>query len=325
MIIFDSVRDVFDKYDTFLIDVYGVLYNGARLFDGVLELLKSMKKAGKQIIILSNTTLVEKECHERYAKMGMLQGLHYDIFLSSGEVLKNTILQHVPHSRSYHQILTPNKSLFKNFDLHESENIENADFIYVGNPNNPFRIYIANNLKKLCGTPIKLEDITKTDYHEISGFSEIADILDKCLKFNKTLVVANPDLFAIEKADNQYVPILCQGTIGELYERQGGKVVYCGKPYSTIYSYAKQFIEPNAKIAMVGDTPWTDILGGNMAGVQTILCLSGILKEFMKFAQKDLPLISQYNFVVEKFSKNMTHSSLLQGSQVPTFIVKSFA
>lgn len=323
-----NLSRLYQYYDAFLIDMYGVLYDGQDFFPGVLNLLEKIKGEGKKILILSNTTIVSAQCKEKYLKKGLTEGVHYDIFISSGEAFKQTLKSHIPSAKTYFQAFHPNDAIFADSDLIEGDSIEKADFIYVGNLNSK-RYFIADRLKNKFGQIIPLEDISSMDCHDIQDFEEITSVLDACLKYNKPIVIANPDLFALEAiSDGNSLakrPVLCQGIIGEFYEKMGGKVLYFGKPYPAIYDFAKSFVPQNNKIAMIGDTIWTDILGGNIAGVDTILALTGVSGEFIKNFDKSLNLDEKLDYLLKNISAKMTHKNLSSYSQIPTHIVEKFA
>lgn len=326
-----NLHFLYNNYDVFLIDVYGVLYNGHSFFEGALDLLEKMKAEGKNVIILSNTTMVFEDCVKKYAPKGLNEKLHYDLFISSGEAFRKTLNIHLGNAKTYFSAFSKNDELFKNTNLKKVYSVEDADFIYVGSPNRGDRIYLADNLRDRFGNIIPIENITSIDCHDISGFEEINYVLDKCLLFQKTLVVVNPDLFAIEHVSvnnfSEKRPILCQGTIGEFYEKMGGKVIYFGKPYPAIYDFAKRFIPngENSKIAMIGDTLWTDILGGNMAGVETILTLTGVSGTFLKSGRGNLSIDQKIERLLREIASKMTHKSLKGYSQVPNHVIDSFA
>lgn len=324
-----SLENIYENYDTFFIDMYGVLYDGGGFFQGVLELMKKIRNSGRRIIILSNTTMVSESCKEKYLKKGLVEREHYDLFISSGEAFKQTLQNYISNAKTYFQAFHPNNELFKEGGLTEVNNIEEADFIYVGYLNAGEKKYIANDLKDKSGNIIPLENLTSMDCHDIQDFGEISSLLDNCLKLQKTLVVVNPDLFALELiSTNEFSekrPVLCQGAIGEFYERMGGKVIYLGKPYSAIYDFAKQFVSKNEKVCMIGDTPWTDILGGNIAGIDTILTLTGVPGEFLKNFDQDLKINNKISLLLQDISTKMTHKNLLNYPQIPTHIIESFA
>lgn len=321
-----NLSPLIGEYDTFLIDVYGVLYNGSDFYDGVLDLLVDMRTAGKRVIILSNTTMVASACLEKYTPKGLTER-HYDVFISSGEAFKNTISDHVGGAKTYFSAFAKNADIFRGSSLVEVNSIDQADFVYIGYLNSR-RFYVANALRDKTGRSIPMEDLTSMDCHDISDFDEITEVIDQCLKYDKPIVIANPDIFALEYVSTSEfhgrLPVLCQGSVGEFYEYLGGEVIYFGKPYQAIYDYAKKFVSSGDRVAMVGDTLWTDILGGNIAGVDTILTLTGVSGEFLRGISKT-DIEGQLNVLLSDISSKMTHKSLAGYSQIPTHIVESFA
>ncbi|MDR2436068.1 MAG: HAD hydrolase-like protein [Puniceicoccales bacterium] len=96
------------------------------------------------------------------------------------------------------------------------------------------------------------------------------------------MLVANPDKFAFvgtsDSHDSKdYTPklVVRQGSIGDAYANRGGEVKSIGKPYQEVYRYAMnsapklrgiQFDQlRDLKMAMIGDTLETDILGAQNA------------------------------------------------------------
>lgn len=324
--IYETLEPLLDVYDSFLIDVYGVLYDGATLYNGVPDLLHKIMRSGKKVIILSNTTLVSQVCRERYYKKGLMSGIHYNEFLSSGEIFRATMNGYLDGFSSYIQIFNKNHEIFNESRLHEASSIKEADFVYVGSMDSAgARIHPVDDLRDKSGNPINIEDILSTNCADISGFEEIANVLDECLHFRKPLVIVNPDIFAIESVGGIRRPILCQGAVGEFYEVMGGEVIYFGKPYEVVYDYAKLHLAGYERTVMVGDTPWTDILGGNMAGIDTVLTLTGVFNKFADEAKVDIPLSEKIEHVLTSISKKMTHRSLMDLSQRPTHVIRRFS
>ncbi len=314
-----NMEKLYEKYDTFLIDMYGVLWDGRDFFDGALLLLNKMRVSGKKIIILSNTTLTATKCCERYLSRGMIAGIHFDKFISSGEVLKNTITKCFGNEQTYFAAFSCADDIFKGIGFRCVQSIEQSDFVFVGNIN-CHAPYFADSLEDKNGKSIAVEELTSLDYRDIANFDEITSFIDLCLKYKKTLVISNSDLFAIEAWKSGARPIICPGYIGALYENAGGKVMYFGKPYPIIFDYAKQFVSPNEKVAMIGDTPWTDILGGNVARIDTILTLSGVARMFIKNNSE-----AEISHFIEHISPKMAHMAMKDFSCKPTHVVVSFA
>jgi ribonucleotide monophosphatase NagD (HAD superfamily) len=58
MKILEGIRELIDDHDVFLLDMWGVMHDGEKPYDGVLDAVQKLKDAGKKMIILS--TVVRK-------------------------------------------------------------------------------------------------------------------------------------------------------------------------------------------------------------------------------------------------------------------------
>ena len=63
-----SSQEILDQYDTFLLDMWGVMHNGSEPYEGVLEAVKELKRAGKKMIILSNSSKRKENSHKMLKK-----------------------------------------------------------------------------------------------------------------------------------------------------------------------------------------------------------------------------------------------------------------
>jgi ribonucleotide monophosphatase NagD (HAD superfamily) len=77
--------------------------------------------------------------------------------------------------------------------------------------------------------------------------------------------------------------ITCAGALAEDYERQGGDVLYLGKPHSPVYDFVDERLAeragkriPREKWLAVGDGLKTDIAGATRAGIDALLITGGI-------------------------------------------------
>lgn len=80
-----GISDISDSYSGFIIDQWGVLHDGDKIFDGVVECLKELKSRNKFVIILSNSGKTAEANKERLKKMGLGPSL-YDVIMTSGEM-----------------------------------------------------------------------------------------------------------------------------------------------------------------------------------------------------------------------------------------------
>ena len=87
---------------------------------------------------------------------------------------------------------------------------------------------------------------------------------------------ANPDYESVESNSNK--PIICMGTIAELYKSLGGEIFVLGKPTLDIYIESTKKIKKldKSKVLVVGDSIYHDIKGAKLFGVDSLLITSGI-------------------------------------------------
>lgn len=320
---YNNVLDIYEEYDSFLLDMYGVLYNGHDLYDGILSLLRKLKECNKKIVILSNTTLISEIAEARYKKYGLLRGVHFDEFITSGEVFNKNINKNTENALTYHQMFSKNNEIFQGSSLKESTTIKSADIIYIGSVTIDNKLINLNNITDFDNIPISIDNLFDCDWNNINGLHVVKSTLEACLKYKKILFCVNPDIFSIETVDGVASPVLCPGGVAEYYEKMGGEVRYFGKPYESVFKYASQYTD--GKVVMVGDTPWTDILGGNISEIETILTLTGVSESFISKMPPSFSMKDCMHKLFTEITDKMIHKNLRDYSVIPTHIVKSFA
>ncbi|MBR1734077.1 MAG: HAD hydrolase-like protein [Alphaproteobacteria bacterium] len=336
----DIGQDIFsvaEEYDTLFIDVYGVLYNGMSLYNGTLDTMEALRKSGKRLIIVSNSSLVANDAKIGYEQRGMIEGVHYDKCVTSGEYLnfcfvtkgKDLFRKQGISVTKIKCLFLGNSNIFVDSQIPKSDLFDEADLMYVGVPIASYGRVLINDLYDENNNLIPIEDVVHSDWRKLhdsngnQGPKEFAVILEKCLEKNKSLLIANPDIFAHESGGNfvnRIVPVFTQGILGKYYEKLGGKVAYFGKPYNGIFEFAKRYAEPDAKILMVGDTPWTDILGANNSGIDSAMVMTGVSGEFL--GDSDIITNDSFNYLFEEISPKFSN---LEGSVRPKHIIKQFA
>jgi ribonucleotide monophosphatase NagD (HAD superfamily) len=332
-----NILELADLYDSFFVDMYGVLYDGVSLYSDTLDTMKKLRSLGKKIIILSNSTQVALDAKLGYSQRGMFDGVHYNEMVTSGEFLHHIVTNNIKdfadavdsNVNTVKCLFMGNSNIFDGSPINRIENYDDADFIYVGVPRSSYgSVRIDDVLED--GVPLNIEDVVRKDWSRLAdssgrgGLAEFDHVLKICLQKNKILVVANPDIFAhgSVRDTSKKVPIVTQGCIGKYYERLGGKVVYFGKPYREIFEYARQLVDPADRIAMVGDTPWTDILGAINAGLNSVLVTTGITEEFCEKMDLALSDSGKIDLLLNDLSRRMSGS---EENIRPTHIIKRFA
>ena len=79
-----SSPTLIDNYDTFLLDMWGVMHNGSAPYEGVLQTISELKKAGKKLIIVSNSSKRRENSEKMLVKRELLlyTPFYYFIFLN---------------------------------------------------------------------------------------------------------------------------------------------------------------------------------------------------------------------------------------------------
>src|SRR5690242_14988392 len=73
-----------ERFDHFIVDLWGVIHDGQHPYPNVLQTLAELKKRRKQIIFLSNAPRRASRAVEVLGKLGIGSSL-YDHVLTSGE------------------------------------------------------------------------------------------------------------------------------------------------------------------------------------------------------------------------------------------------
>lgn len=243
----EKVSQFANNYDAFILDLWGVIHDGQKLYPGVAECLMELLAKDKQILFLSNAPRRSEKVMNVLTKFG-IQRESYITAISSGEI-------------GYH--------IIKNTETPES------NFIYIG-PD--------KDRDLMDGSGFKVTDDTyKATFAIATGFDgdestleEKLPIIEQCLNAGLRLYCVNPDRKVVRQDGSSQ---LCAGIIGEYYAEQGGQTRMIGKPYPEVYDGCFGILDeiPKEKIIAVGDNLDTDILGANLSGIDSALCLGGIL------------------------------------------------
>src|SRR5690349_20083235 len=82
---------VADRYDGFILDLWGTIHDGIRPWDGAIECMAALKQRGKRILLLSNAPRRSHLAIARMDDMGIPRDT-YDGVLTSGEAAQNALL-----------------------------------------------------------------------------------------------------------------------------------------------------------------------------------------------------------------------------------------
>lgn len=249
-----NISKVIDPFDTIIIGLYGVLSDGAGIKSEAVSALINMKKSGKRIILLTNSSMristIIHYLHENKVPIAI-----FDAIVSAGEILhyklKNREGEYAAIGTTYYKIGDLSATaLFSELDYQLVDDLPKADFLYIGGVENPEAI--VENYRPL---------------------------LEYAASLGMPLVCAGNDTSTYINGKVCLAP----GAIAEQYAVLGGKIITIGKPDSQIIEYALDDIEnlDKNKVLLIGDNLMTDIKGANLAGIASALISKGIHVNFL--------------------------------------------
>ncbi|HXP97123.1 MAG TPA: TIGR01459 family HAD-type hydrolase [Telmatospirillum sp.] len=245
-----GLRDVADRYDGFILDLWGVIHDGVTPYPGAKACLAELTCRGKRIVMLSNAPRRASSLIKLMSAMKIGRDLYGDVITSGEAVFLEMSTRQDPWffalgRRCLHVGTARDKDLFDNLDLDLVETVEQAEFLLVTGPE-----------------------------HFDDRIEEARPLLESAAARALPMVCANPDLVVIVEGR----PLVCAGALAAYYEEIGGDVRYRGKPDPAIYDVCldRMEIADRAKVLAVGDAFLTDVAGARAAGLDSLFCSGGI-------------------------------------------------
>ena len=262
----NHLSDIYKNYDTFIIDLWGVVHNGMVLNPKAIEAIEQLENNSKRIVFLSNAPRPSSKVINFLLKMNMNKKYLSNV-MTSGEAAMHAI----------------NKNKF------------GKSFFHLGPPRD------TSVFEKVKDNRVDLESC---DFILCTGlFDDHEDDLEYYRNYlknyiSKKLVCTNPDL----TVHRGTVEELCAGSVAKVFEDIGGEVVYFGKPHKEIY---KMCFGPNEKVLAIGDNLRTDIKGANNLKIDCIFITEGVHRnEFNNFSELN-KLLGKYSVKANYFQKEL--------------------
>ncbi len=231
-----------EGYRAVLLDSFGVLNVGEQAIEGAPERLRSLRAAGKRILVVTNAAGYPKaRLMERYRRLGF--DLAPEEVISSRE----TLLAHLATLPSRH------------WGLIASERFGRAEFEDL-------------DARFLADAPEAYAEVEGFLFFGAGEWTEARqDLLVAALKERpRPLLIGNPDIVApveggLSREPGHYAHRIADAT--------GVEPQFFGKPFPAIFAAALARLDAIAPqdALMVGDTLHTDILGAHAAGLGTAL------------------------------------------------------
>lgn len=252
MILLDRFAPLAERYDGFIIDLWGVIHDGVRPYPGAVETLRHLKRAGKRTVLLSNAPRRAEAARAAMRAMGIGDDL-YDGLLTSGEAVHQALRERTDpwfarlSGPLWHLGPARDRNVFDTLGIEEAAEPEQAGFVLNTGPDD----HLAGQTVD-CFEPL----------------------LQRCRAAGLPMICANPDLEVIRGG----VRVICAGALAARYAALGGAVRSIGKPDPAIYRsvFAMLGIAERRRILAVGDSLRTDIAGAESVGIDSVWILGGI-------------------------------------------------
>jgi len=272
----NHLSEVFSAYETFVIDLWGVMHNGIKLNEKAIEAVKQLKNNSKKIVFLSNAPRPSSKVVDFLLKMKMDKQYLSNV-MTSGEAAMHAINQNKFGKTFFHLGPPRDAPVFEKVRENKT-NINSCDFI-------------------LCTGLFDEDDpdLNKPQLHE-KNLDYYQNFLIKHI--SKKLVCTNPDLTVHRGNKEEY----CAGYIAKIFKDIGGKVIYFGKPHKEIYDMC---FEKNEKVLAIGDNLRTDIKGANNLNKDCLFISDGVHRNEFNNNLELENLFDKYKVKANYFQKEL--------------------
>ncbi|MCC2646480.1 MAG: family hydrolase [Rickettsiaceae bacterium] len=248
-----NFNDIYQNYDLFFIDVWGVVHDGYKPYPGTVDRLNKLLEE-KKLFFVSNAPRPNYIVSQKLKEHGIK--INDSHVITSGDVTRTHLSELGKEGKIiYHLGETTNTDILKDIDIKVTSNLEEADFLLLS-------IFL----------------------NEGASLEQFDSLFEQAVNLNIPVLCANPDKKIVKGAAGDSF-VYCAGYFAEKIEAMGGEVHYFGKPHKNIYDFAIQQarIETSLdKILMIGDTIYTDVLGANQAKIHSALVLTGNSEAHLK-------------------------------------------
>lgn len=245
-----GLSEVAADYDGFILDLWGVIHDGERLYPGTALCLEALRTRGKRTVLLSNAprrvSVIECQLYAFGLPLALCGGI-----VSSGEEVHRALATRVDPwfaalgHQCFHLGAARDYSVWQGVDLEMVDALGEASFILNTGPWD--------------------DEATVAQYEEL---------LCEAVARRLPMICANPDREVVR--GNKLV--LCAGALAARYEALGGRVRYVGKPHAAIYRRCFEVLGTSdpKRILAVGDSLQTDVAGAAALGMDTVFVTGGL-------------------------------------------------
>jgi len=244
-----SLAALMERFDTFLLDQFGVLLDGAKAYPDAPAALKALSHKAKRVGIITNSGKCAGPNADRLQRMGFDPDA-IDAVISSGEAARSVLSRMIGGELA---VDAPVLVLSRGDDL---SCIEGLALTHTDDPAKAALVLIAGS---------QGEKYPLDHYERLLEGPAARGIPALC---------TNPDMTMLTKQGTAFGA----GRIAQLYRDLGGKADEIGKPHPLIYQVALEKLgaDDPARVLCIGDSPAHDIRGAHVAGCKAALVRTGI-------------------------------------------------
>jgi HAD superfamily hydrolase (TIGR01459 family) len=246
--ILSSIADLAASSDAWIVDIWGVMHNGARAYPAAARACAEFRAGGGTVVLLSNAPRPFAEVVPHMTALGV-PAAAYDAGVTSGDVTRD-MLRAWQGRRLLHIGPERDRGLLAGLDVRPATAAE-ADVV-------------------LCSGLYDDERETPADYAGMLGDLAVRGV---------PMICANPDIMV----ERGHKLIYCAGALAADYAVRGGEVSYAGKPHLPVYDRVLAEIarlrgRPAEKhrVLCIGDGIDTDLEGAHAAGLRSVFVASPI-------------------------------------------------
>jgi HAD superfamily hydrolase (TIGR01459 family) len=239
-----------DRYDGFIVDLWGCVHDGLKPFPGVIDALMRLKARGKRVLALSNAPRRAEAVVAGFAKLGIAAEL-FDAVLSSGEAAWQAFAR---RGDPWHAAL-------------------GRHGFHIGPPRNA-GMFEGNGLVRVAGLGMATFVLVTGPQDDSLDIAAHEDLLQAVRARGLKMVCANPDLEVLRGPAR----LICAGALAQRYAVLGGDVRHHGKPDPAIYDAGLELlgIADRSRVLAIGDGLRTDIAGAAAARIDSAWIPGGI-------------------------------------------------
>jgi HAD superfamily hydrolase (TIGR01459 family) len=255
MEILDGIAELADRYDGFVLDLWGVVHNGRELYPGVREALAELKARGKGVAFLTNAPRRAWVIAGMLDRMGLDRAL-YDAIISSGELAWRHLKQ-----RTHPWFARLGRRC-----------------VHIG-PERDLSV-VEDGAAEIVEDPREASFLLNTGPDPVRGPKSVEPYraaLAACHAAGLPMLCVNPDRAVMVGEER----VLCAGALADVYLELGGAVLEIGKPDPAVYDPVLKALgnPPRHRVLAIGDTPHTDLAGAQAAGMDALWALTGLAAE----------------------------------------------